>query len=186
MKPLLDTDKIEKSREFYHQIHQIQMEYLKYWQENTLWHWEFWLSSALAVVPWVLWFLFRKRGSEARLLLVGSFTMLVTSWLDFLGVVFGVWHYSGKLLPTIPSFSPWDFSLIPVITMLWLQFKPTLHPFLKAIIYSTFISFIGEPLIEWIGLYSSGQWTPFYSFPIYIVIYLVAYRISKAKTFNDI
>jgi hypothetical protein len=68
--------------------------------------------------------------------------------------------------------------------MLWLQFKPTLNPFLKAVIYSSLTSFIGEPLFEWIGFYTTVKWSVFYSFPIYIMIYLIAERISKAKSFD--
>ena len=184
MVPLIGEEELKKSDEFFEQIHKIEIDYLSYWKESTLWHWEFWLSVSLSILPWVVWFLVRKRGSEARLLLAGSFGLIIASWLDFLGLVFGTWHYSGRVLPTIPTFIPWDFTLIPVTIMLWLQFKPTLNPFLKAIIYSALTSFIGEPLFEWIGLYTTVNWSVFYSFPIYIVIYLISYRISKAKTFD--
>ncbi|MDC3418420.1 CBO0543 family protein [Aquibacillus salsiterrae] len=186
LKPLLSEEKIKKTDELYDEFHQIQMEYLKYWQETTLWHWEFWLSISLTIFPWIIWFIIRKRGSEARLLLAGSFVLIISSWFDFLGVVFGLWHYSGKALPTIPTYFPWDFSLLPVWTMLWLQFKPTFNPFFKAIIYSALTSFLGEPLFEWLGLYSSEKWNVFYSFLVYIFIYLIAYRISKAKTFDTL
>lgn len=186
MKPLLDEEKIKKSDEFYDKIHQVEMEYMKYWQESTLWHWDFWLSLLLVIVPWIVWFIVRKRGSEARLLLAGGFVLIISSWLDFLGIVLGLWHYSGKAIPTIPTYMPWDVSLLPVITMLWLQFKPTLPPLLKASIYAGLASFIGEPLFEWIGLYTSEKWNVFYSLPIYFVIYLIALRISKAKTFDTL
>ncbi|WP_088087640.1 CBO0543 family protein [Bacillus sp. OV166] len=120
------------------------------------------------------------------MLLAGGFTLCIASWFDFLGLVFGSWHYSGRVLPTIPSFFPWDFSLIPVTIMLWLQFKPTINPFIKAVIYSVLTSFIGEPLFEWIGLYTMLKWNVFYSFLIWIVIYLIAYRISKVKAFDPL
>jgi magnesium-transporting ATPase (P-type) len=177
---------MKKSGEFFKRIHQVEVDYLKYWQENTLWHWTFWLSLSLSIIPWIVWFLFRKRSSEARLLLAGSFGIMIASLLDFLGLVFGLWHYSGRALPIIPTYIPWDASLIPVTIMLWLQYKPTLNPLLKAVIYGALTSFIGEPIFEWIGLYTREGWSVFYSFPIYIVIYLIAYRISKAKTFDPL
>lgn len=186
MKPLIGKGKIENSEEFFQRIHQVQVDYFNYWKEYTLWHWEFWLSVVLSIIPWFVWFILRKRGSEARLLLAGVFALSIASWFDFLGLIFGSWHYSGRVLPTIPSFFPWDFTLIPVTMMLWLQFKPTLNPFIKAVIYSALTSFIGEPLFEWIGLYTSVKWSVFYSFPIYIVIYLIAYRISIAKAFEPL
>ncbi|SEN86152.1 hypothetical protein SAMN05192533_12349 [Mesobacillus persicus] len=186
MKQLLDQEKIRESKEFFDRIHQVEVDYLKYWQEHTVWHWDFWLSWLLAILPWVIWFLVRKRGSEGRLLLAGSFGLIIASWLDFLGLVFGSWHYTGRALPTIPTYIPWDFSLVPVTLMLWLQYKPNLNPLLKAVIYSALTSFIGEPLFEWLGFYSPIKWSVFYSFPIYIVIYLIAYRISRAKTFEPL
>lgn len=186
MGPLLDSDKIKTTDKFYEQIHQINVEYYEFWKENTLWHWDFYLSIVLAVTPWMIWFFFRKKGSEGRLLLVGSFVVIITSWLDFLGVISGIWHYSGKVIPTIPSYIPWDFCLLPVLTMFFLQIKPDIHPFLKAIIYGALISFIGEPIMEWIGLYTSGNWKNYYSFPIYIVIFLISFRISKINTFKTI
>jgi hypothetical protein len=186
MKPLLDEDKIKKTNEFYEQIHRIEMDHLAYWQENTLWHWEFWVSVLFSVVPWVIWFVFRKRGSEARLLLAGLFVILIASLLDFLGVVFGIWHYSGKALPIIPSYIPWDFTLLPVTVMFWLQIKPKSNPFLKAVIFAALCAFIGEYLFEWLGLYTPKEWRSIYSFPIYIVIYLIADRISRTGAFKPL
>ncbi|MDQ6596438.1 hypothetical protein E2K98_28315 [Bacillus salipaludis] len=186
MTPLIRKEKIISSDKFFQRIHQVEVEYVNYWKEHTLWHWEFWVSVALSIIPWLVWIILRKRGSEARLLLAGIFGLSVASWLDFLGLVFGLWHYSGRVLPTIPTFLPWDFTLIPVTLMLWLQFKPALNPFLKAVIYSALTSFIGEPLFEWIGFYTTVKWNVFYSFPIYIIIYLIAYRISKAKSFEPL
>ncbi|WP_423798063.1 hypothetical protein [Neobacillus sp. SAB-20_R2A] len=111
MPRLISKDEINNSEEFYERIHQVQVDYFYYWKEHTLWHKEFWLSLALAIIPWLIWFLIRKRGSEARLLLAGAFGIIVASWLDFLGIIFGLWHYSGRLLPTIrfQPFSPGIF-----------------------------------------------------------------------------
>lgn len=186
MKPLINKEEIISSDKFFERIHQVEVDYVSYWKVHTLWHWEFWLSVALSIIPWIVWIILRKRGSEARLLLAGSFGLSVASWLDFLGLVFGFWHYSGRVLPTIPTFLPWDFTLIPVSLMLWLQFRPTLNPFLKAVIYSALTSFVGEPFFEWLGLYTIVKWSVVYSFPIYIFIYLIAYRISNAKSFEPL
>ncbi|MGS2780453.1 CBO0543 family protein [Robertmurraya sp. GLU-23] len=171
-------------QKFFTSFHQTQKDHFIYWCEKTLWHSKFWILLILAILPWLFWFLFRKRGSEARLLLSGGFVAIISSWFDFLGISLGIWSYNAMLLPTIPSFLPWDFSLLPVITMFWLQYKPSLNLYFKAIVYSGLTAFLGEPLSEWIGLYNPNTWSPFYSFPIYFLIYLVAYRISKTIKFN--
>jgi hypothetical protein len=186
MKTLQDSEKIKDTHKFYEKFHQIEMDYKDYWLEHTLWHWEFWLSISLTIVPWILWFIFRKRGSEARLLLAGLFVICIASFLDFIGVASGLWHYSGKALPLIPTYMPWDFSLLPVTMMLWIQAKRHWNPFIKGFIYACLAAFVGEPLFEWIGLYQPTHWRSFYSFPIYIVLYLISHRISNSKTFDPL
>ena len=184
--PIVNTDKIEQSRKLYEEIHQTHTKYRAFWKETTLWHWEFWLSLFLTVFPWIVWWFYRKRGSEGRLLLVGFFVLLVASWFDFLGVAFGAWFYTGKALPAMPTFFPWDFSLLPVSLMLWLQFQPHWNAFVKAVIYALFIAFVGEPFFEWLGFYTPLKWSAYYSFPIYIVIFLVSHRFSKMMSFDTL
>ncbi|UNJ81252.1 hypothetical protein (plasmid) [Metabacillus dongyingensis] len=106
--------------------------------------------------------------------------------LDFLGVAFGKWYYTGKVIPTIPSYIPWDFVLIPVFVMFLIQFKPHWSPILKGILFAGVSSFVGEPFFKWLGFYVELEWSPFYSFPIYIVIYLISSRLSKVKSFQPI
>jgi hypothetical protein len=171
---------------FFCTFHQLQMEHFINWKKHTLWSFDFWVLLSLAIIPWVIWFIARKRGSEARLLLSGSFVLIIASWFDFLGVAYGLWGYKAMLFPTIPSFMPWDISLIPVTTMLWLQYKPRVNPFIKAISYSALTAFIGEPLFDWVGLYNPINWNSFYSFPIYTLIYLVAYGISKLNSYHGL
>ncbi|WP_423798064.1 hypothetical protein [Neobacillus sp. SAB-20_R2A] len=70
--------------------------------------------------------------------------------------------------------------------MLSLQFKHETNPFLKAVIFAALTAFIGEPIFMWLGFYTEIKWSVFYSFPIYIVIYLISDRISKAKSFDTL
>lgn len=184
--PIINADKIERSKKLYEEIYQTHMKYLSFWKETTLWHWEFWFSLFLIVCPWIIWWLCRKRGSEGRLLLVGFFVLLVASWLDFLGVAFGAWFYTGKAVPVMPTFFPWDSSLLPVTVMLWLQFQPHWNPFVKAVIYALIVAFIGEPLFEWLGFYTPLKWHTYYSFPVYIGIFLVSHRFSKMISFDTL
>lgn len=68
--------------------------------------------------------------------------------------------------------------------MLWLQFQPHWNAFVKAVIYALFVAFVGEPLFEWLGFYTPLKWHTYYSFPIYIVIFLVSHRFSKMISFD--
>lgn len=162
------------------------MEYLRYWKENTLFHWDFWISLLFIIVPILFWIIIRKRDSSNRLLFVGFFVVIISSWFDFLGVQFGLWYYTGKVVPSIPSYIPWDFIIFPVFIMTLIQIKPNFSPFIKSIIFAGISAFIGEPLFIWLGFYKMTGWHLYYSFPIYIVIYLMANKMSTLNNFEPI
>jgi xanthine/uracil permease len=132
----------------------------------------------LTVVPWILWLFFRKKESTYRLLASGLIVMLISSWLDFVGIALGLWHYNFDVLPLLPSYLPWDFTLIPVIIMFLIQFKPRSNPFIKALIFAGGSAFIGEPFFESIKTYTPENWKYIYSFPFLFCIYLLGHFIS--------
>lgn len=186
MKTLQDPQKLERIGEFYSKIKEAHMEYFNFWLHHTLFHWDFFLSFILSVVPWVLWIKYRKKESTHRLLFAGVVVSGISALLDFWGSMYGLWYYSGKMIPTMPSYLPWDFCIIPVIVMLLLQYKPKTSPMLKALIFAGISSFVGEPLFLWIGLYIMTKWSIFYSFPIYFFIYLAAHGVSRAYKFAEL
>lgn len=61
------------------EIQQIWMEYMVF-----TWHW--WLDVALAVLPWILWFIVRDRKNTHNLMYAGFFTMLAATLLCMVGV----------------------------------------------------------------------------------------------------
>ncbi|MGM0875044.1 MAG: CBO0543 family protein [Bacillota bacterium] len=75
---------------------------------------KWWLGVGLPIIPWLLWFKFRKKESSDRLLYVGYFVILISSWLDIMGVALGWWFYKSKVIPVIPTYIPWDITLMPV------------------------------------------------------------------------
>lgn len=134
----------------------------------------------------MLWFKFKKDESTHRLLFVGFLVIIISSWMDFVGTMYGLWFYTGKPIPTMPSYVPWDYSLLPVMVMLLLQYKPASSPFLKALIFAGVSSFIGEPLFQWIGIYVMTNWKIYYSFPIYFFIYLLSHKVSRVNMFEKL
>ncbi|WP_318503823.1 CBO0543 family protein [Bacillus sp. T3] len=187
MKTIQSKDKIEKVGEFYQDVTKANHDFLKYWMDHTLFHWDFWLSLIVfTILPIIFWIKIRKKNSSNRLLFSGMFVIIVSSWCDFLGVQYGKWYYTGKVLPSIPSYLPWDWVLLPIFVMTLIQIKPNISPIIKGLIFASINTFIGEPLFIWLGFYVLKDWHIFYSFPIYFVIFLLAYRLSKVKNFEPI
>jgi len=177
---------IQEMEVTYSLIHEAYQLNMTLWLKYVLFGWRWWLQVGLTIIPWILWFKFKKKDSNDRLLYAGLIVIIISGWLDVLGILFGLWSYYYKVVPFSPAFEPWDFTLLPVVTMVFLQYKPQISPYLKAVIFSVITSFIAEPIFIWLGYYNPKHWELYYSFPIYIVIYLIAYKLSIATRFEKI
>lgn len=165
--------------------HQANLDIFKIWKSHMLFKWFWWVELALTILPWILWFIVRKKESTHRLLYGGFVVLILTAFLDMLGMSLGLWGYNANLLPIIPPYIPWDFTLMPVVAMLFYQYKPNANPFIKAIIFSAIASFVIQPFFAWIGFYNPQDWKHEYSFPIIIAIYLIGFIFTRARDFQD-
>lgn len=151
-----------------------------------LFTWSWWIALAMLVVPWFLWAIFRKRESSARLLFAGFIIMLLSTYLDGIGVDFGKWTYPVKVIP-LPTIS-YSFrnSVIPVTIMFLIQFKPHINPFYKALGFGAFGAYVGMPIMSMLDLYKKVDWAYTYSFFILTALYLVGHWFSRRKSFEMI
>jgi hypothetical protein len=168
------------------QLDKYSVEFRTLWINNIFLTWRWWLCILLTVLSWSLWIKFRKKQSSSRLLFAGFFVIIIAMLLDDIGIETHTWSYSVDIDPITPSFIMWDMSLLPTYTMAFLQYKPSANPFIKAIIYSALPSFIFQPLFEWLKFYNPGKWKHYYSFPIFILIYLIAHLCVNSKSFDDL
>ncbi|MCP8615420.1 CBO0543 family protein [Salirhabdus salicampi] len=159
---------------------------LNTWIEHILFTPHWWGSVALSVVPWVMWFVVHSRERRYRLLFVGFIATIIASFLDFLGVQFGLWMYYYEVFPWIPAYLPWDWTLIPVIIMLLLEWKPKLSPYIKAFLFAFLTAFVGEPLFVYFQYYEPINWYNTYSFIIYFILYLICHKSSRLQGFQHI
>lgn len=182
----MNNEHIKRMEDAYNLLTQSNNDMISLWLKYTLLTWQWWLGVCLAIIPWVLWLILRRKESTNRLLYTGLFVILISSWLDCIGIHFGLWSYYYNVVPFSPAFMPWDFTLLPVTIMFLLQFKPKISPIIKAIGFSIFSSFIAEPFFVWLEMYNPKHWKYIYSFPIFIVIYLVSDWFSKRPNFEKL
>lgn len=147
------------------------------WLSKVLFSWHWWVDVALAVLPWGLWLLVRRRDLQRRLLFAGLVTALLATYLDIIGMSQGWWTYYTWVLPLMPEYLPWDLAVMPVTAMLFYQYKQNWNPWLKAAIFGVVGAFVSEPLFEWIGIYKRITWQYWYSLPIYIAVYMGGYAV---------
>jgi hypothetical protein len=70
--------------------------------------------------------------------------------------------------------------------MLLLQYKGSVKAYWKGLVFAGTGAFLGELLFKWLGFYVAENWSSFYSFPIYYLIYIACHRLSKVKQFEFI
>lgn len=152
------------------------------WRHYVLFTWQWWLGIALTVLPWFLWYLVsRKRADMDRLLYVSYIVMVIALCLDIIGDQIGLWHYRYNVIPHVPTFVPFDLTLVPVSVLITIQTFQNLNPVIKGVAYALASSYIGEPFFHAIDVYNLIHWRYMYSVPIQICIYLAADTIYKKR-----
>ncbi|WP_354702688.1 CBO0543 family protein [Brevibacillus panacihumi] len=89
-------------------------------------------------MPLAIWIGFRDKRATGQFLLSGFTMIIVSSWLDQLGIAMGLWHYHWEVIPFMPANFPWNFSLLPVSVMFLHQYKSGIHPLFKALLFGDF------------------------------------------------
>jgi hypothetical protein len=174
------------SKKLVEQICHSHMDFLELWNTGMYLTWRWWVMLAMTVLPWIVWLFIRKKESTHRLLYAGLFVAFVALFLDMLGVILDIWVYPVLLFPILPECTPYNFTVLPVVTMLFLQYFPKTNRYVKALVYAALGAFVFQPLMQWAGLYQNDEWRDWYSFPILFLLYLAANWLAQRKRFEPI
>ncbi|YCA46341.1 hypothetical protein M1E11_24960 (plasmid) [Bacillus sp. JZ8] len=180
------NDKQSMYDQLINQQNQLNDEKLHIWMDYTLFSWRWWFGFLLMVLFIGFWIKFRKKESTHRLLYTGLFIAIFSSFLDMIGDFLGLWDYRYEVLPFTHNYFPWDLIVLPISMMTFIQIKPHVRPITKAIIYAAIASFVGLPLLTWLGVYKPLHWKYIYSFPILILIYMAASYIASREKFKEL
>ncbi|MBO1511204.1 CBO0543 family protein [Metabacillus bambusae] len=155
------------------------------WQQLILFSPRWWLGFILSILPWILWWKLHNRKYTGDLLRTGFFIAIISLILDSIGLQIGLWIYPYNMFPFITGYFPWDLTLLPFPIMFLIEYKPQWSPLLKGIIYALLAAFVGEPIAMGLDLYKPVQWSNFYSFPIYFLLFVLSNKVAKSKKFNS-
>ncbi|XEC94750.1 CBO0543 family protein [Paenibacillus tarimensis] len=181
-----EKELMEKVKNLYLQDAHTQTQYAALWMEEIVFSWRWWVSLFLTLLPWIVWAVYCKKDSVARLIGVGFFTMFLTAWLDSIGVPLGLWYYPVDIIPFFPSYIPYDFCIFPVLIMILLQFKPRVSPYWKALAFAAGTAFIAEPVMEYFDFYEEIRWNSFLSAICYFIIYLLAHWLNSRTRYQPV
>ena len=151
-----------------------------------LFTWQWWIALGMIVVPWTIWLILRDRESSARLFSAGLLVMVLSEILDTFGVSYGKWAYPVKVFPVATINFSFRLSVIPVLVMFFLQYKPRINPFIKAVLFGGIGAYVGMPILSMIDLYKKVDWAYTYSFVILTTFYLLAHWFSHLSTYQTI
>lgn len=177
-------DYFNKVQELHNSIIDAQAVKTVLWVDNVLFSLHWWVGLILSIIPWVVWSRISKKSIRDRMLYTGFLVLIISSFFDFLGVQFGLWLYYYEVFPWLPAYLPWDWTLMPVVIISLIEFKPYVSPILKGLIFSLITSFIGGPIFVFFNFYENINWEYYYSFPIYFLIYIIADWHSKRNNFD--
>lgn len=178
---------LAQSEAAYNQLTKVSSLFAKTVKEEFLSTWQWWFGIALFIVPWIIWFLLRKKDSTGRLLLGGFVTILLSLSVDLAALSLGLWSYPMIIIPLAPFlFLPYHFSLAPVAVMFALQIKPKMNSFIKGILFSAIAAFGGMNFFKAIDFYNPKNWSTLYDFFIFLIIFYTAYGVAKIESYNNL
>jgi hypothetical protein len=176
-----------QSEKAYNQLDEVSSLFAKLVMEEFISTWQWWFGIALFIVPWMLWYKFKKKDSTGRLLLAGILTILLSLTIDLVALSLGLWSYPMVIIPLAPFiFLPYHFSLAPVAIMFALQIKPKINNLLKGVIFSSIAAFGGMNFFNAIDFYNPKKWSTLYDFIIFLTLYYAAYSVTKIESYNKL
>lgn len=166
---------VDIEKKFYEALH-------TYWYEQNYLTPKWWLLVSLSVIPPILWWIIVSKKRIIEITTYGLFYGLAAIILDSIGSNALVWAYPVRLTPYLhPQLYPYDIGVVIIPFML--IYQKWSNNFKKFLIYtallSLYLSFIGEPFMEWLGIYQEITWKNMYSFPIYWLLSIICWCIIQ-------
>lgn len=157
------------------------------WVNDDIHKWTWWLQLAVAIIPLFFWWKIVDKKRLLEIIVFGLLINVFTIILDTIGYAMVLWDYPDRFLPALPNIAPIDVVVVPVTYMIIYQYFHTWKSFIIAmVVMAAIYSFVAEPLMVALNLYTLVRWEYVYSFPIYLAMgiairALTRYFISKNK-----
>lgn len=152
---------------------------LKHWLNYELFTSSWWISVIMTIFPICIFIKLVDKGQILKIALFGFLVSIFTSTLDIIGLDYVLWEYPVRVLPITHNLIPMDLVVVPVIFMLIYQYFRKFSKYLIAtVIVSMIFSFVFEPLLVFLKIYSLILWRHVYSFPLYILIMIICKLVT--------
>jgi hypothetical protein len=162
----------------------------QYWVNESVLTLQWLLLVGLLILPWLIWWKLVDRRRLFETITLGYIVFFITLILDELGTELLMWGYRYRVTPLLHALIPYDFTVLPVIYMLFYQWFKTWKLYFWAHVGLAFVfAFVSEPILKWLNIYETYHWKSIYSFPVYILIalfvrWLTLKLLEKQKAAN--
>jgi hypothetical protein len=150
---------------------------------------QWWSLLFLLIISWLAWWKLIEKRRVFEVLAYALVVVIIGSILDLYGYKLGLWSYPIKSFYLNPGLIAGDWGLPPVVKSLVYQYYPQWKKFIIAqIVAAAFFSFIGEPILVWMGAYKMYEWSYWQSFLVYIPVAIFAkwvIGVLKRKTISS-
>lgn len=150
---------------------------------GVLFSYQWWLLLLVLIGSWVVWWKLVDKNTVFEALTFALVVMIVGTTLDVYGVKLGLWCYPIKVFYLNPGLITGDWALPPVLKSLAYQRLPDWKRFSVAlVVIAATLTFVGEPLLVWTGVYVLYRWHYVYSFVVYILVGIcVKWLVDKIR-----
>lgn len=156
-------------------LYEIQMEFWKQsyqrWSTQELFSFAWFFNIAFMLILYVIWIKIVDKRRLKELLLFGSLIAISANCIDIVAVTTGLWEYKVRLLPISLFPFPFDYTVIPILYMLVLQYTMSWRNYLiGSLLASAFFSFVISSVYVLIGIKQYHHFNYFYMFILVFVI----------------
>ena len=156
-------------------LYDIQMEFWKQsyqrWRTQELFSLPWIFNIVVLITFYVIWIKLVDKRKLRELLLFGSLVAVSTNFIDIVAVTTGLWEYKVRLVPISPTPFPFDYTVIPILYMLVLQYTSSWRNYLiGSLLASAFFSFVISPIYALLGMKEYHNFSYFYMFILVFVV----------------
>lgn len=156
-------------------LYNLRMEYwnktFQNWISNEFLSFPWIFNAVFLIICYIVWIKLVDKRRIKDILLFGSFIAVAAALIDLIGVTIGLWQYVVHLLPFSPSLFPFDYTIVPIIYMLVIQYTSSWRSYLTgSLLASAAIAFIINPLYVQVGILQYRRFNYFYMFLVIFVV----------------
>lgn len=156
-------------------LYELKMEYwgqlYRHWVSEEFLSFAWFFNIAFLLLFYIVWIKLVDKRRLRDLLLFGSFMAVVATFIDIVAVTMGLWEYKVRLFPISPAPFPFDFTVIPILYMLVLQYTSTWRSYLTgSLLASALFAFVIIPVYVLLGKEQYHKFNYFYMFILVFVM----------------